>query len=146
MSASRILATRSAADIEADVRRQATDVEQLRPVDSLDDEQVHAFRGMMQSGRLSAGLIKPVAHLPSPDNALPDARVRPAGKLSDLSDYLHHKQVKFVGMVGAVLNSRDTTAINKTVATMVDNGVENDLMAKTIGKTVSAVDQLTKLN
>ena len=48
-------------------------------------------------------------------------------------------------MVDEAVRTGSPEQMIKVTAAMVDSGTETDLLAKTIGKTVSAVDQLTKL-
>jgi len=67
-------------------------------------------------------------------------------RLEQLSDYLSERQVRMATDISKVLVSRDSAAMLQVTAKALDNSVESDLLAKVIGKTVSAVDQLTKLN
>ena len=109
------------------------------------------FGRMMQSHPLPAGILKktmePMPATMSPSFAKPGSlKPRPAGFLSELSDHLKSRGEQMAGLVGAALVSRDPTVVNQVVASMAENGVEGDFTAKVLGKTVSAVDQLTKLN
>ena len=65
--------------------------------------------------------------------------------LNDLSTYLSGRQQTVARMVDEAVRTGSPEQMIKVTAAMVDSGTETDLLAKTIGKTVSAVDQLTKL-
>jgi len=65
--------------------------------------------------------------------------------LNDLSAYLSGRQQAVARMVDEAVRTGSPEQMLKVSAAMVDSGTETDLLAKTIGKTVSAVDQLTKL-
>ena len=90
---------------------------------------------------------------PLPDGLLrkspsvePVREVRGAAKvLNDLSAYLSGRQQAVARMVDEAVRTGSPEQMLKVSAAMVDSGTETDLLAKTIGKTVSAVDQLTKL-
>jgi hypothetical protein len=65
--------------------------------------------------------------------------------LNELSAYLSGRQQAVARMVGEAVDTGSPEQMMKVTAAMVDSGTETDLLAKTIGKTVGAVDQLTKL-
>ena len=95
-------------------------------------EQVKIFQQMLNNDSDSGSLLKKT----SP----------PAGILSSLSDHFKAQGEQVARMVGASVDSRDPVAMHRVSVVMQDNSIESDLVAKVIGKTVSAVDQLTKLN
>lgn len=107
------------------------------------------FGQMMQKKiSLPLGILKKTME-PSavtPSSSFDKLHSRPAGFLGDLSDHLKVRGERMASLVGAALVTRDPTVVNQVVASMTENGVEGDFTAKVLGKTVSAVDQLTKLN
>ena len=70
----------------------------------------------------------------------------PAKVLSDLSTYLSGRHQSVVRMMDEAVRTGSPEQMLKVTAAMIDNSAESDLLAKTVGKTVSAVDQLTKLS
>jgi hypothetical protein len=70
----------------------------------------------------------------------------PAKALSDLSTYLSGRQQVVVRMMDEAVRTGNPEQMLKVTAAMIDNSAETDLLAKTLGKTVSALDQLTKLS
>ena len=70
----------------------------------------------------------------------------PAKVLNDLSAYLSGRHQAVARMMDDAVRTGSPEQMLKVTAAMIDSGAETDLLAKTIGKTVSAVDQLTKLN
>jgi hypothetical protein len=93
------------------------------------------------SRQLPEGLLRKV-----PETAPVREIGGPAKMLNDLSNYLSGRQQMVVRMMDVAVRTGSPEQMLKVNAAMIDNGVETDLLAKTIGKTVSAVDQLTKLN
>lgn len=69
-----------------------------------------------------------------------------AGALDTLSSYLQRNQRRVAGEMERVQVTRDPAAMLRITNELIDQGVQSDLIAKVIGKSVSAVDQLTKLN
>lgn len=74
-----------------------------------------------------------------PESAIPAA-------LSALSRHLASRETTLVSCMSTVVAKRDPAALMRITSEMVNNGAENTLLAKTLGKTVSSIDQLTKLN
>jgi hypothetical protein len=111
-------------------------------------DHLHAFQQVLDGVGSSGRLLKKVSSHQAPIKSMSAAEpgARPMGPLSHLSDYLKAKHEHISGMVGSVLVSRDPTAVNRVTAAMADSGVESDFLAKVLGKTISGVDQLTKLN
>ena len=70
----------------------------------------------------------------------------PAKVLNDLSTYLSGRHQSVVRMMDEAVRTGSPEQMLKVTAAMIDNSAESDLLAKTVGKTVSAVDQLTKLS
>jgi hypothetical protein len=70
----------------------------------------------------------------------------PAKALNDLSTYLSGRHQAVVRMMDEAVRTGSPEQMVKVTAAMIDNSTETDLLAKTVGKTVSAVDQLTKLS
>jgi hypothetical protein len=66
--------------------------------------------------------------------------------LSGLADHLHGRAEGLSSRVSRVVASRDPVGMMQATAHLVDSSIETTLIAKVIGKTVSAVDQLTKLS
>jgi hypothetical protein len=82
-------------------------------------------------------------------SAAPIVRAREApsvSPLSELSSYLRGRHLDLAQRMSEVIATRNPQSLLKATATMVDAGVESNLVAKVLGKTVSAIDQLTKLN
>lgn len=72
----------------------------------------------------------------------------PAGvtPLGQLSEYMRGHTQAMARQMSQVQATRDPATMLKVTAEMIDHGVESDLISKVIGKTVSTVDQLTKLS
>ena len=70
----------------------------------------------------------------------------PAKALNDLSNYLSGRHQAVVRMIDEAVRIGSPEKMMKVNAAMIDLGAETDLLAKTVGKSVSALDQLTKLN
>lgn len=70
----------------------------------------------------------------------------PAKALKDLSTYLSDRQQSVVRMMDEAMRTGSSEKVLKVTAAMIDKSAESDLLAKTVGKTVSAVDQMIKLN
>jgi hypothetical protein len=66
--------------------------------------------------------------------------------LGELSNYLSARRSMAANQLTGVLNTRDPAALIEVSREMSDQAIEQDLLVKVIGKTVSSIDQLTKLN
>jgi hypothetical protein len=66
--------------------------------------------------------------------------------LDDLSKYMMGRRQAMVNMMDEAVRTGSPDKMLKVGAALIDGSTEATLIAKTIGKTVSAVDQLTKLN
>jgi nitrogen regulatory protein PII-like uncharacterized protein len=66
--------------------------------------------------------------------------------LGELSDYLSGRRGMASHQLSGILSSRDPAAMIEVAREMSDQAIEQDLLVKVIGKTVSSIDQLTKLN
>jgi hypothetical protein len=80
----------------------------------------------------------------------PVARAAPSvpepSKLEQLSAYFKDRGLRHVAEMAQVVRSRDSAALVRVSAEGIDMGVQSDLVSKFIGKSVSAVDAITKLN
>lgn len=91
-------------------------------------------RAVADIGRIDGPLIAS-RHRPAPDvQALSDVLGKPTAERNELAGRLRH-----------MLRTGDTKHIPEITARMVDMSAQSDLVAKVVGKTVSAVDQLSKL-
>ncbi|WP_426162392.1 EscI/YscI/HrpB family type III secretion system inner rod protein [Pseudoduganella sp. R-34] len=81
---------------------------------------------------------------PLPGSVLKPGRTGSA--LQELTDALSRNRRSLARQIEQVQTTRDPASIVKITNELVDQGVQNDLIAKVVGKTVSAVDQLTKLS
>lgn len=71
---------------------------------------------------------------------------RASQPLNDLSNYLAGRNHAVTQMMDKVLRTGNPHEMMQATSVLIDGGVETDLVAKVIGKTISAVDQLTKLS
>ncbi|MBV6322458.1 EscI/YscI/HrpB family type III secretion system inner rod protein [Duganella violaceipulchra] len=69
-----------------------------------------------------------------------------AAPLRALSDYFRDRGQALASQMARVQATRDPAAMLRVTNELIDLGVQNDLLAKVVGKSVSAVDQLTKLS
>ena len=67
-------------------------------------------------------------------------------KLEQLSSYFQGRAMHHAAAMSRVVMSRDPAALVRVAAEGMDMGVQSDLVSKFIGKSVSAVDAITKLN
>jgi hypothetical protein len=110
--------------------------------------------GPLAGGAAPASAMRPDSHdlglfrlaMQAPSGAGP--ALKPAGPapLGALSNYLNRQQRGIADQMARVQVTRDPAAMLQVTNELIDQGAQSDLIAKVIGKTVSAVDQLTKLN
>jgi hypothetical protein len=67
-------------------------------------------------------------------------------KLERLSSYFQDRGARHSAAMARAVTTRDAAEMLRLTAQGMDMGVQSELMAKFIGKTVSAVDAITKLN
>ncbi|MDQ0083810.1 hypothetical protein J2W35_004176 [Variovorax boronicumulans] len=70
----------------------------------------------------------------------------PAGPLGAVSAYLSKRGTEMAELFEGTVRSRDPQSMLKATVKMTDASLENELLAKVIGKTVSGIEQLTKLS
>jgi hypothetical protein len=66
--------------------------------------------------------------------------------LHGLSGYLSKRGEKFASLHDDKIKYRSPESILEVMKQMSDSSFENELLAKVVGKTISGIDQLTKLN
>lgn len=81
-----------------------------------------------------------------PRSALKSQALAFVTPLGQLSEYMRRHTQMIARQMAQVQVTRDPATMLKVTAEMIDHGVESDLISKVIGKTVSTVDQLTKLS
>jgi len=80
---------------------------------------------------------------------LPRPALKPAGgtgALDELSSSLRRSKRMVAAQMERLQVTRDPAAMLQITNELIDQGVQSDLIAKVIGKSVSGIDQLTKLN
>jgi hypothetical protein len=66
--------------------------------------------------------------------------------LNGLSSYLSKRGEKFAALYDDTIKYRSADSMLQVTKQMADGSFENELLAKVVGKTISGIDQLTKLS